>query len=256
MPVRAEGHASVAAVYPTNVLTLLALLLAVLAVLRRSGDRGRLYRGVTLAAGTVLLGAALYWPWPKFDTFYGLPFFAAPALLYGAAIDRLWCGSHRERIFAVLVAVVAPLYGAIPASRSTESAAASLQLNADFAHLLTRFQPGDTIAVLDPASGPRQLLAAPELLRTYAAAIKLFPDTADAPTIISVGCDSLQQRVATPGMVVSYSYGCGRFRQPQLRIVAPFVWRDWLTLAAVRDTLSVEFVGPLVNSRLLHRAGP
>ncbi len=253
MPVRAEGHAALDAVYPANVLVVLAVVLGLLAVVRVGGGP-RVWRYVAFGVGCVLVGAVAYWPWPKFDSFYALPFFAAAALLYGAAIGRLREGSTRERGFALLAAIVVPLYGAIPASRSTETAAASLHLNADFAHLLTRFAPGDTIAVLDPESGPRRLPVDPSLLRTYAVAVGLAPDTTRLPAVVAVGCNG--PGTAAPGAVASYSYGCGRIRAPQLRLVAPYSWRDWLTLASVQDTVSVDFAGPLIMTRLLGHASP
>jgi hypothetical protein len=253
MPVRPAGGAAIGLAYPANVLAILVVVLALLAAVREQRDRRSLVIKVALGLLPAVLGALIYWPWPDFHPFYVLPFFVGPIFLYAGALDVLLKGSRFQRSLAILAAVVAPLYAAIPASRSTEIAAASLRLNANFAVLLPHFHDGDTLVVLDPVGVSRALPVEPPLLRKYAVSLGLFDDTTHAPLLRAVACDAYGpgSSAAVPAAIVSYSYGCGQIRHATVHVIAPYVWRDWLTLARVDDTLSLDFAGPLVADRLL-----
>lgn len=254
LPVRPGADARLGLLYPGNGLAIVVLALGVTAYLRRRKANAHLGRIIALGLLPVVIGAAVYLPWPKFDSFYGLPFFVGPLLLYAAAIDALLSEGGVRRVFAVVAVVLIPCYGAIAASRSVETAAASLRLNADLARLLGRFAPADTVLVLSPPDGPRALPVKADELREYAGALGWL-DSTQAATVEAAPCGRYTPSLASnaPGPVfVSYSYGCGRLPAPVLRIVSEYVWYDWLTLAAVHDTMVLDFAGAGVQ-RVLRR---
>jgi hypothetical protein len=157
-----------------------------------------------------------------------------------------------RRGFAFVVAMLVPAYGAIAASRSVEASAASLRLNADLARLLGRFSPGDSVLILSPPEGPRGLPVKAVELRDYAAALGWL-DSARAAAIAPAPCGRFNPANGpdAPGPAfVSYSYGCGRFPDPVLRIVSEYTWRDWRTFAAVHDTMTLDLSGAAVQGML------
>jgi hypothetical protein len=257
VPVQPAELSWLALLYPTNTLVVLVLVFGAVTALRRREGARRLLPTLAWVSLPVLLGALVYWPWPKFDSFYALPFFVGPVLLYAAALDRLIAGPPAARWFGLAAGLLAPLYTAIPASRSTETAAASLRLNADLARLIGRLAPGDTILVLSPEEGPHVLPVQADEFRRYVRALHLVADADRGPAIVRAPCQALNPAAVRGGPLVfaTFSYGCGRLPQPALRLVSRFTWRDWLTLSARPDSMAVDLVGDAV-ARMRSSAPP
>ena len=154
LPVRPGTDARLGLLYPTNVLAILVLVLGFTTWTRRKQPPDRLLQAIGLALLPVVLGAMIYWPWPKFDSFYALPFFVGPVLLYGAALEELVGAGGSRRSFAIVAAILIPCYGAVAASRSVETAAASLRLNGDLARLKCAIQCVRHGAHAQPARRP------------------------------------------------------------------------------------------------------
>jgi hypothetical protein len=240
LPVRPEGRAALALLYPTNVLVLLLAVAGLLAW--RPTSRQARWWTIGLGASVPVAGALVYWPWPKFDAFYALPFFLGPALLLGGALTVLGSGGGARARWARLAAVVAVGYAAIPARRSVDAAAARLRLDQSAASMIARLGPSDTILVLGPTAVDRRLPVAAGELHDYAIATHLV--AADrAPVVLDAPCEAYHAGAAPRYAYLSYSYGCGRFPQPALRLESPYPWRDWLTLARHVDTLAVDLDG-------------
>jgi hypothetical protein len=148
--------------------------------------------------------------------------------------------------------MVFAFYGAFPAQRSTEAAAASLRLNDFLARSLSRFGENDTIVVLGPMSGARSLPVKPDELRNYA--VVLGHVTAeDVPEVVAAECDAFHPDRTITGThlaYASYSYGCGRFPAPVMSIASPYTWRNWKTMQVVPDSMSLDLAGPAA-SRLM-----
>jgi hypothetical protein len=251
MPVRSGLGTRLTLVYPANVLLIVLAVLGLMAYLRRGGDRRRLAWVVGIGLLPALIGAVAYWPWPKFDSFYAMPFFVGPLLLYGAAIGELLGQGGVRRAFGVIGALLVIGYSTVAASRSTETSAASLQLDATFGRLLARFAPTDTLRVLGPEAGPHVLPVKPEEVRGYAIALG-WVTAAASPVVLAVPCSSYVpgSPAAMAETFVSYSYGCGPLPNPTLDLVSAFTWRDWLTLAPILDSLTLDFSGPRVQAVL------
>ncbi len=241
-PISPGSHGALRLLYPANLIALLLAGFGVAAAFRRGQGRAAVEAGA-IATAVVLLGALLYWPWFKFDAFYALPFFVAPALLIGAATGVLWDEGGWRRGLAGAGALLVPLYAAIPAQRSAATAEAALHLNHAVTRLAGGLDAGDTLVVLGPVEGPRRLpVAAPEI-GDFATVLVDRPADALA-RVVDRPCDALVPPGSAPRVAqVTWSYGCGRLPEADLSLSAPFTWRDWLTLARVHDTLWVDAVG-------------
>ncbi|HRX18968.1 MAG: hypothetical protein KC544_05145 [Gemmatimonadetes bacterium] len=247
LPVRPEGRAALALLYPAN------LVLVALAMLGLHGWRpaDARVRGWALGLGLLLplLGALAYWPWPKFDAFYGLPFFVGPALLLGGAVTVLGARGGAAARWGRGAALVAVGYAVIPALRSVDAAAARLRLDQSAAAIIARLGPADTVLVLGPTASDRRLPVAAAELHDYAIATHLV--AADrAPTVLDVPCERYAPGASPRYAYLSYSYGCGRFPEPGLRLASPYPWRDWLTLTPHVDTLAVDLDGAPIRALL------
>lgn len=229
--------------YPANVLALLLAGLGFATALRR-GKRRVAVESMLVTGLVVLAGALVYWPWPKFDAFYALPFFLAPSLLLGAAATALWQEGGTRRILVAVAVVAIAIYAAIPAHRSAVTANAALHLNHSVTRIIGALPAIDTVVVLGPVDGPRRLPVAAAELRDFAVVLAdRAPD--DLPTVVDRACAAVVPPAAAgSGLAqVTWSYGCGRLPQADLSLSSPFAWRDWLTFEAVHDTLWVDLVG-------------
>jgi len=121
LPVRPGADALLGLLYPANVAAILVLVLGLTTRLRRRAADQQLLFVALLGFLPAIIGAAVYLPWPKFDSFYGLPFFVGPLMLYAAAVDELIAARGIRRAFAAIAVVVVPLYSAVAAKRSDES---------------------------------------------------------------------------------------------------------------------------------------
>lgn len=251
MPVRPVGNEFLGLLYPTNLL-LIAVLITALVVVYAKRDLHRVaWLLAAFGLGAPLLGALVYWPWPKFEAYYGLPFFAVFALLLGGALTAVESVGPRSRSVAGVATVLMLGYGSIVAMRSVDSAAAMQRINFSVANIIAQMQRSDTLVVLGPEELARRLPVRAEELRDYAVALKMIHADSVA-TIVDASCDQFDPGSNRPVGYLSYSYGCGRFPSTDLRINSPFTWRDWLTMTRVADSLTVDLVGPPVR-RILRR---
>lgn len=244
MPVRPAAGITAGLSYPVNLVVIAVAITGAWLAHRRGASR----LGLVVVAGLIpaLIGALAYLPWSKFDTFYALPFFLGVVLLVAAAVDQIARTPRWGTAGVVAVIVVVSLYGALPAQRSTEAAAASLRLNDFLARTLGRFGVNDTVVVVGPDPGERALPVKPDELLNYAVALG-HVDAAGAPRVVAAGCDAYHPAREIPGThlaYASYSYGCGRFPAPVISIGSPYSWRDWKTLRVVPDSMSLDLAGP------------
>ena len=247
--VHPEGRAAMGLLYPSNFLALLVVTLGLAAAVRQGVGRRRLVLAVGFGMLPPVLGALLYLPWPKFDAFYGLPMFVGPALLIGAACDALVRAGGARRGLAMVASVVMIGYATIPASRSTEIAAAAIALNEQIARTLAALEPTDTVLVMGPTAGPRVLTVRADELRDYAIA-RRFASAAELPTVEDVPCERYFETglLDRPSLAaLTYSYGCGPFPTSDLALTAPFAWRDWISLERMVDSLKADLSGAAIR---------
>lgn len=248
--VRPGRDIGLAALYPGNVLVLLGVLLGMSAYLRRGGSMAQVWLTIGTVAMVVMLGALVYLPWPKFDSFYALPFFVAPALAVAAGFDELWRAGGGRRIVAMAMTLALMWYLGVSASRTIETARASLLLNEQLAHLVSRMAASDTVMVIGPAELHRQMPVRSMELEGYAAMLKRIPVGTGA-ALVDARCDQATELLQETRLgLLTYAYGCGRLPGADLQIISTYGWRDWLTGRLQQDTLRAQIAGAPIR-RLL-----
>jgi hypothetical protein len=249
--VRPGGGSALAALYPGNLLVALGVCLGLSAYVRRGGSWSQVVLTAATVAAIVLAGALVYLPWPKFDSFYALPFFVAPALAAGAAFDELWRAGGGRRIAAGASTLALLWLLGVPASRSVETARASLLLNEQLARLISTMSARDTLVVLSPAEATRRLPVAAMELEGYAAMLR-GPGTREGVTLVDAPCEAAATILDEPRRgVISYGYGCGTFPGATLQVISPFAWRDWVAGGLRHDTLRAVIHGEPVRAMMM-----
>ncbi len=234
--------------YPANLAFLLVLVLAARVAARQEGGMRRIARAAAWALFPVGLGATVYWPWPKFDSFYALPFALGVVLLYAAALQVLAHAGKATRVFAFGASLIILCYGTLAAHRSTETADASLRLNASLVRLVSALGPSDTVVVLSADSGVRELSVQAGDLWRYGLALGDFTEVS-GPAFLRLECGAIRALGAESEhrLYVSYSYGCGRFPFRTSSIASHFTWYDWLTLTSRVDSVMIDVAGGPVS---------
>ncbi len=246
LPFRTAGDFRVGLLYPANLLFLAIAGLGWAVRLRERGTRRSALIELGWIGAIPLVGALAYWPWPKYDSFYALPFFFGSALLLGCAVTAL---ERRSRSYRIGVRIAVPIaigYLAIAAQRSVAVASAALELNVALARNLKVFREADTVMVAGPRIGHRALPVQGPELGEYAVAMG-YARSDELPRVVDVDCEGGRQRLAAGlgrKVLVSYSYGCGVFPESSVRLTRSYRYRDWLTLRPVIDSAMVDFLVP------------
>ena len=192
------------------------------------------------------IGALVYLPWPKYDSFYGLPFFFGAVLLFGCAVTALERQGRPARAAVRIAACLAVGYLALAGRRSIAQSQAALQVNVSLARNLKVFRSHDTVMIAGPREGPRALPVQGKELRDYALALR-YAEPGELPEVIDVDCET-GERVLREGLgrkvLVSYSFGCGSFPEPSARLGVEYAYRDWLTLKRMRDSAAADLLVP------------
>lgn len=245
LPHQVGGDLALGMLYPTN---LAFILVVVLGWYRRLRTETGIDRQAMLQLAGVLavpvVGALAYWPWPKWDSFYALPFFMGSALLVGLAVTTLSAGGRAYRALAMVAPLVILVYSGVAAQRSLATAEASLRLNGDLARAFGDIGPGGRIVVAGPTTGPRALPVRAFELKEYAAAVGLVAQE-HLPLVFEAECDALPGLLAGGFgtiVVASYSYGCGRLAGASVSLRRPFAYRDWITFERRDGVISVDLV--------------
>lgn len=232
-------------VYPSNVLFILVVVLGVHQ--RMDATVGKRWRTLLESAGVLLLplaGAAIYWPWPKWDSFYGLPFFFGSVLLLAVAVTVFEAAGAVRRHLAHLATAAIVGYSALVAQRSLSISEAILRLNVELAHEMAVLGPAATVVVVGPEEESRRLPVTGIEIKEYAAAIGLA-DLDSLPRVFEAGCEAVPPLLAGGAgsiLLVSYSYGCGRLPGATTSLQQEFAYRDWLSLGQRHGNLTMDFI--------------
>jgi hypothetical protein len=246
LPLRTGADARLGLLYPANLLFVVLVVLGWLERLKPAARRRHALVELGWIAMIPVAGALVYLPWPKFDSFYGLPFFLGSALLLGCAVTALESRGRAHRLLVRVAACLIVGYLVLASRYSVALATASLELNVSLARTLKAFQGYDSVVVAGPRVGPGALPVQGTELREYAVALR-YGDEQTLPQVRDVDCEG-GERLLRDGLrrvvLLTYSYGCGRFPQPSARLRADFSYRDWLTLSRRRDSLTLDVLKP------------
>lgn len=191
-----------------------------------------------------LAGALAYWPWTKWDSFYGLPFHYGAVLLLAVAVTDLEAAPPVRRAVIRVAAIAILAYLAVGAQQLLGISDAILRLNARLAREYVALGPSATVAVLEPADPARQLPVGGIELKEYAIAMD-WASREDLPTVLEGSCETAGPLLEGRGgslTLVSFSYGCGRLPGAPASLSEEFAYRDWLSLGRRTGMLVADLV--------------
>lgn len=246
LPLRSGAGAALGLLYPANLLFMVVVVLGWRERLFGSAASKRAWIELGLIAAIPIVGALVYLPWPKYDSFYALPFHFGAVLLFGSAVSNLEKRGKGQQVVVWIAAGLTVAYLALASRRAIAVSSAALRLNAALARNLPAFQSFDSVVIAGPRTGPEALPVSGEELRLYAIAMG-YAEPEELPAVRDTDCEG-GRRLLRDGMgrqvLASYSYGCGRFQNPSVRLTESYRYRDWLTLAPVHDSISADFLVP------------
>lgn len=243
LPHQVAGDLWVAMIYPATLAFLVAVALG-LAVMLRQLPRRQVCGSLAFALLIPALGAAVYLPWPKFNSFYGMPFILGSSLILAWGVSAIGREGRLGKALAGMITAVIIGYAMLATDRSLQVSAASLRVNHGLAMKLASLGPQATIAIVGPTEGPRALPVKPHELKSYSAAMGMASLSA-LPTVHEAPCQALGQILEGalgPMSVISYSYGCGRLKTPSWSTVVVYRYRDWLTLRSREDSVAADLL--------------
>ncbi len=137
--------------YPANVLVLVMSLAAVTSMWRcRSWQVGAAV--ILLYTLPAVMAGVVYSPWPRFESFYALPFCLGTMAVFGIAIDAAAWHGKPARAIAVAMAIGAITFACIGARATTASRMARRSLMSKVAHLVAG-QPQGRLVVFESLDG-------------------------------------------------------------------------------------------------------
>lgn len=231
-----------AILYPAN-LTAAILLLAGTATWWRERRRG--VPALVLLGVLPVFGAMVYAPWPRYAPFYGLPFWLGGLALLVAAGSVMARRSRAGRLAALVLLAGSSLFAAIAMDRALKER----QAHADLAEQLVGALPGwpgvDSLFVVSAGAGARRWpVTGPELHRY---AIALGVPATSVPPVVDISCQEAATRLTTglsrAGLINSVQ-SCGPLPIRTGVHVASYHYRDWISLARVRDSVLLESLVP------------
>jgi hypothetical protein len=169
-------------------LPLLAVLLAAAPpALADRASRRTTMAVLAVAASLIAAGALVYLPWPRIESFYGLPFQLGTVLVLAAALTTLGHSRSTQRL-AVAAIMLTLALGALDSRRRTEIAATRRRVDASVARLFGDHPGHDSLLVAQPGGvTPRQRWQGTgPTLRRYAVAVGVA--TASSPAVADVAC--------------------------------------------------------------------
>jgi len=246
LPSWRAGDDPVRLFYPANLLFILLVALAWIPRLLSATSRSTAQRLLGWALLFPLLGVLAYLPWPKFDSFYALLFFFGSAVLLAQAVTWLERQSSKHAIAARGAVVLIMVYLALSTQRSTATSLAALRLNVALAQRLPSLAGHDSVVIVGPRSGPRRLPVLAAELRGYAVAMR-YGTEQQMPRMRDLECadgQTVLRETQARVVLMTYSYGCGSLPRPTMRLRTEFHYRDWVTLAPVRDSFAIDLMVP------------
>lgn len=237
------SHLSLAHLFAN--LLFLALTIAGVTLARTDSGLTRLWSSLGASALVlVAVGALMYLPWPYFQSFYGLPFLLAPALLMALAITSIERirPSWRWAAYAACVAIF--VQGASYAAHDSRSAIAARKMNRVLIGALATQPSADSIVVAMRYLPSQSWQGLGPTLGRYAKAVlpdQRIPDISDA--LCPATLPMLRQGVGN-AILVTYSSQCGAFPMPARTLRYYYTYLQWPTLTPRRDSLVVGILGP------------
>ena len=247
-PARFTSGGLATTLYPANLAFLGLLLFGLLWPARSAGRQPGWGWWVAGLLAFPVLGAVIYGMWPRYSSYYGLPFFTGTAGLVALAATRIERQGRPGRMILVLLGAVVVGYTALASARVVKHRAATASLASRITRTLPGAPPIDTLLLVTPQVGGRQWPVNASELRSYALLMEV--PAASMPVMRDASCEEVAQRLARPlgrTAVLNDQNPCGRLPQATVGWEEDLGYLDWITWKRVPLTMRVELLAPSWN---------
>ena len=245
LPARFSSTGIGTTLYPANLAFLLLLLLGALVAARdKPAQKG--WGG--LVAGLLLfpvIGALVYALWPRYTSYYGIPFFTGSALLLALVATRVERRGIGGRVAVAILGAVTILYTAFASARTVRHRSATASLAARITSDLPGSPRLDSLLIVTPTQGGRRWPVNASELKSYAVFMGV-PDSM-IPVMQDASCEIIVQRLQQPlgrSGVLNDQNPCGRLPQSTVTWEEDLTYLDWTTLRRVPLTMRVDLLAP------------
>lgn len=245
-PARFTSGGIATTLYPANLAVLGMLLLGLL--LPANGPpakQGRIWWALWLLSFPVL-GALVYGMWPRYSSYYGIPFFTGSAGLLALAATRLERRGAGGRLIAVLLGCVAIFYTALASTQVVRHREATASLAARISNALPASPHLDTLLLATPPQGGRQWPVNASELHAYASFVGV-PDSV-MPVMRDASCEEIVRRLQRPlerTAVLNDLNPCGRLPDATISWTEDWAYVDWASLRWIPVAMRVDLLAPL-----------
>ena len=238
LPVTVSGGARSLILFPAN-LVFAALVGTGLVLSTRWPKRHQVQRKLFIAATLPIAGLLVYLPWPRYELFYGLPFFLGTALWAAILLGHIGQdGRWRAGLSVCWLLVVA--ISAMTAAELAGYTRARREVNKAIAHEVSTRKQTDTVMVASARLAPQPWQNPAATLGRYALATRI---ARSLPVLIDATCSEVADPVGRwrkASAMYVYVGGCGDMGTPDRRIERPFSFFDWSSARARTEAFTVD----------------
>jgi hypothetical protein len=243
-PARFTSGGLATTLYPANLGFLVLLTLGLLAGARAVRDSEAGWWLLWLLSFPIV-GAVVYGFWPRYSSYYGLPFFTGSAGLLGLAATGIARRGTGGRVAVAVLGSVTILFTALASARVIRHRQATANLAVRVTSTLPARPRLDTLLVVTPTQGGRQWPVNASELRSYA----IFMEVPDSlmPVMQDASCEAVVGRLQRPLgriAVLNDQNPCGRLPDPTIVWTEDLGYLDWASWRQVPVTMRVELLAP------------
>ncbi|MFQ5678309.1 MAG: hypothetical protein ACE5HP_02505 [Gemmatimonadota bacterium] len=212
---------------------------------RRTGGDSRCRTLLPLFLFLPVGGALVYWPWPRFENFYALPFFLGGTLLFAFAVEELRSAGGLARRLCWIGVTLLLLGGAAGGWNLSNRTNALRRTEWTAARLLPRLELGGGIVMGVPGEPERAWQGPGATLRRFAESVA--PGPVALPPAEDLPCAGVRSLAADPARrrsVLSYAHLCGPLHRPAARIVRHYRRLGWSWPLVAADSIVLEWKLP------------
>jgi hypothetical protein len=196
-----------------------------------------------------LVGALVYLPWPHFQSFYGLPFLLAPAILLAIAVTVIENSRPEWRWVVYSVCGVIIAQGMFYAAHDARRGIAARVVNGALVHDIAANESADSVVLVmhQVWHGAQAWQGRGPTLARYANAV--LPHRR-IPAIREAYCSAAQPMIdqgVGNTLLVSYSTSCGTLEGLSREIRYDYTYLEWPSLVPQHDSLVVSIAGPKIR---------
>ena len=244
-PVRFASGGIATTLYPANLAVLVLLVVGLLLPVRGAARQQRWGWWVVGLLAFPVAGAIVYGLWPRYTSYYGIPFFTGSIGLLALAATRITHRGIAGRATVAVLGSVAILFTAVASARVVRHRQATANLALRVTNALATSPRLDTLLVVTPEQGGRQWPVNASELHSYAVFMEV-PDSL-IPVVQDASCDAIVRRLQRPlgnSAVLNDQNPCGRIPGTTLTWTEDATYLDWASMRRVPVSMRVDLLAP------------